>query len=174
MLKSLRRIGWSAGWSVKWAGQGAGTGVAKRGLGAHGTGNGGGELLAVTWIADSTTFGGVAQVAAFEQDAGDLWITSEADSAADQATVTVCFRAGGSHGLLAAAGETVAIDPPIVALRTADTGRATVVMQADENRVTVEICSDHSLVEINEAVIAAHLDDFKVAAECVADAFGSI
>ena len=84
-MKSLLRIRRPARRRVDRAGQGTGPGVTDGGLGADGTGDGVREFLAVGGISDLAAFCGVAEVAAFQQKAGDFRIPREADAAAHEA-----------------------------------------------------------------------------------------
>lgn len=109
--------------------------------------------MAVVGITDLAALGCVAEVAAFEEDAGDFWVPGEADAAADEATVADFHGAGLGHCLLEAGCEAVAIDSPVVGFWTTDEGGAAVVVHTDEDGAAVAIGTGDAVVEVDEGVI---------------------
>ncbi len=171
---SLARVARAARRRIDRGGPRAGAGIADGGLGAEGTGDGHSEFLAIGGIGAKPALGGIADVAALQQETGDLRVAREADVAADHATVAAFYRADLVHGLLAADREAVAIDAPVIGFRAADVGRAAVVMDADEDAIRVMIGAGHAIIELDEGVVIAHEDDAEIAAELGPQASGGV
>ena len=76
--------------------------------------------------------------------------------------------------MVQAGGEAVTVDAPVISFGATAIRRAAVVVHTDEDGRARTINADDPLVEVDEGVIAAHQDDFEVAAEGTADALGGI
>ena len=168
------RIGRSARWCIDGEGQRASASIPDGSLGPDGGGDGGRQLLSVSGVSDDAAFGGIAQIAAFQEQAWDFRITSQADTAADHATVPAFHRADGGHRLLATDGEPVAIYPPVISLGSADGRRAAIVMHADENSSAVMVGADHAVVQIDKGIIGTHHNDLEITLQVIGDALGGV
>lgn len=167
---SLSGVAWSARWLIQRLRKWAGAGIAHGGLGANRSGDGVSKLLAVPRVRAKSGFGRTAEVATFEKQAWDFWVTREANPTADETAVSAFVRTNGVHRLLAADCEAVAIHTPVVSFRATNTRWATIKVHANEYAAVLVGAGD-ALIEIHEGVIAAHQDGIKIAAELRAKAF---
>jgi len=123
---------------------------------------------------DEAAFAGLAEVAAFDEHAGDFRIAGEADAAAHEAAIPM--RGGDNAGefLLDTLGEAVAVHAPVEGFGTPGVGAAGIVVHADKHGVRVGIGTGNALIQFNEIIAVPHQDDLELAAEFLTDAAHSV
>ncbi len=172
-FRSLFGVAWSAGWLIQRLRKWTRAGIAHGGLGADRAGDSVGKLLAVARVRAKAGFGRTAEVATFEKQAWDFWVTREANPTANETAISAFVRTNGVHRLLATDCEAVAIHTPVVSFRATNTRWAAIKVHTNED-AAVLVGPGDALIEIHEGVIAAHQDGFKIAAELRAEAFRHI